>query len=236
MAQIDDLKVAQEVQGTVKRIELFGAFVDIGVGKDALLHISQLGRPNVRNVEDVVKPGETLTAYILKVDKAENRIALSLVKPAAFSWDMLNEGDILEGEVVRVENFGAFVDVGAERPGMVHVSELADGYVKSPSDVVKVGQKVQVRVLKVNRKKRQIDLSMKSPEERIERVQSDEPEEDLPTAMALALRKAMRDDTYDYSYDNDGEEVFSTRRREKRTKKQRRQQEEIMKRTLRHHN
>jgi ribosomal protein S1 len=187
---LQDLKTGMELRGKVKRIELYGAFVDVGVGTDALLHISQLGKNNVRNVEDVVNVGDEITVYVLKVEPETKRIALSLVKPPAINWDTLKEGDILDGEVARLENFGAFIDIGAERPGMVHVSEMAEGYVKSPSDVVKVGDKVKVRVLKINRKKRQIDLSMKQPEEKVEMVQ-DEEEEDVPTAMAAALRKAM---------------------------------------------
>lgn len=201
---IQDLTPAMEVRGTVKRIELYGAFVDIGVGTDALLHISQLGKQNVRNVEDVVKPGEQITAYVLKVEPETKRIALSLVKPPAVNWDTIKEGDTLEGTVDRLENFGAFIDIGAERPGMVHVSEMAEGFVKSPSDVVKVGDKVEVRVLKVNRKKRQIDLSMKPFQEPMEHIQ-DEDEEELPSAMAIALRRAMSAD--------EEEETFVTDRR-----------------------
>lgn len=221
---INELKPGMEVQGKVKHIELYGAFVDIGIGTDALLHISQLGRSNVRNVEDVVKVGEPVTAYVLKVDTAANRIALSLVKPAAVSWDSLKEGDLVEGEVVRVENFGAFIDIGAERPGMVHVSELKDGYVKSPSDVVKVGEKVQARILKINRKKRQIDLTMKEQREEIEKF-DDEPQEELPTAMALALRKAMEMSDED------------SKAEEKRISKEKKraQQDDIISRTLRQH-
>lgn len=221
---INELKPGMEVQGKVKHIELYGAFVDIGIGTDALLHISQLGRNNVRNVEDVVKVGEAVTAYVLKVDTAANRIALSLVKPAAISWDSLKEGDMVEGEVVRVENFGAFIDIGAERPGMVHVSELKDGYVKSPSDVVKVGEKVQARILKINRKKRQIDLTMKEQREEIEKF-DDEPQEELPTAMALALRKAM-----EMSNDDDKAEEKRISKEKKRA-----QQDDIISRTLRQH-
>ncbi|MBC8170724.1 MAG: S1 RNA-binding domain-containing protein [Anaerolineae bacterium] len=206
---LDDLRPGIELKGTVKRIELYGAFVDIGVGTDALLHISQLGKANVRNVEDIVKVGEETTVYVMKVDKDTKRIALSLVKPSAINWDTLKEGDILEGEVERIENFGAFINIGAERPGMVHVSEMAEGFVKSPSDVVKVGEKVQVRILKINRKKRQIDLSMKQPEEKIE-IPQDEEEDDLPTAMALALRKAMSSD------EEDEEETFVTPRKRQR--------------------
>lgn len=221
---INELKPGMEVQGKVKHIELYGAFVDIGIGTDALLHISQLGRSNVRNVEDVVKVGEPVTAYVLKVDTAANRIALSLVKPAAVSWDSLKEGDMVEGEVVRVENFGAFIEIGAERPGMVHVSELKDGYVKSPSDVVKVGEKVQARILKINRKKRQIDLTMKEQREEVEKF-DDEPQEELPTAMALALRKAM-----EMSNDGDKAEEKRISKEKKRT-----QQDDIISRTLRQH-
>lgn len=221
---IDQLKTGTELTGTVKRVELYGAFVDIGLGTDALLHISQLGKSNVRNVEDVVKVGEQVTVYVLKVDQEAGKVALSLVKPPAVNWDTLAEGDLLAGEVVRVENFGAFVDIGAERPGMVHVSEIADGYVKSPSDKVKVGDKVQVRVLKVNKKKRQIDLSMKSPEERVESIQmDDEPEEELPTAMALALRKAM-------GQNEDDDRAGSRRGKQAKRHKQ---QDDILARTLR---
>lgn len=217
---LQDLKTGMEMRGKVKRIELYGAFVDIGVGTDALLHISQLGKNNVRNVEDVVKAGDEITVYILKVEPDTKRIALSLVKPPAINWDTLKEGDMLDGEVARLENFGAFIDIGAERPGMVHVSEMAEGYVKSPSDVVKVGDKVKVRVLKINRKKRQIDLSMKQPEEKVEMV-ADEEDEDVPTAMAAALRKAMS------TTEEDEFETFVTpkNKRDKGRDKERRREE-----------
>lgn len=190
-SSVDDLTQGMELRGTVKRIELYGAFVDIGIGRDALLHISQLGKADVRNVEDVVKAGDEITAFILKVDKKDNRVALSLVKPPAVNWDNLKEGDKVNGTIVRLESFGVFVDIGAERPGMVHVSELTDGFVKSPSDVVSVGQEVEARILKINRKKRQIDLTMKEAVEKVDMVADDESDEPLPTAMELALRRAM---------------------------------------------
>lgn len=224
-----DLKVGMELQGTVKRIELYGAFVDIGVGQDALLHISQLGKANVRNVEDVVKAGETVTTYVLKVDKDTGRVALSLVKPAAMSWDDLQVDMTLTGRVLRIEKFGVFVDIGAERPGMVHVSELADGYVKSPSDVVKVGDEVQVRVTKIDRKKRQIDMSMKGKPEPVEMVEDESDDEEVPNAMTLAFRRAMK---------SEGGDVISakeSRNRKANKKDRQREQEEILSRTLRQH-
>lgn len=219
---INEITTGMEIAGKVKHIELYGAFIDIGISNDALLHISQFGKA-VKNIEDEVKVGQEITVYVLKVDKEKGRIAVSLVKPPAVNWDSLNVGDVLEGEVVRVENFGAFVDIGAERPGMVHVSELTEGFVKSPSDVVSVGQKVQARILKVNKKKRQIDLSLREErQQEIEAFEDDEEAEELPTAMAVALRRAMEQN-----------EKSANKRRNK--DKNSGIQDDIISRTLRNH-
>jgi len=215
-----------ELKGTVKRLELYGAFVDIGVGQDALLHISQLGKPNVKNVGDVVKVGEEITVYVLKVDAATNRVQLSLVKPPDFTWDDLKEGEKVSGKVVRMENFGLFVDIGAERPAMIHVSELSDNFVNSPSDIAKVGDTVQARILRVNSKKRQIDLSMKTAPEPTPVIE-DVVEEAVPTAMELALRGAMDDK-------KSGRTRQENKERERR-EKMTRERDEIIARTLRSH-
>jgi len=199
---IDDLTPGVELAGTVKRIELYGAFVDVGVGTDGLLHISQLGKPNVRNVEDVVKVGQQISAFVLRVDQAARKIALSLEKPASLGWDAITVGSVIKGKVTKIENFGAFVDIGAERLAMIHVSELASGFVKSPSDVVKVGDEVTAEVIKVDPRKRRIDLSIKALEQQEEKVRvkearqsvkedAEENNEPVPSAMALALQRAM---------------------------------------------
>ncbi|MCK6578208.1 MAG: S1 RNA-binding domain-containing protein [Anaerolineae bacterium] len=245
---IADLAVAMELQGKVKRIELFGAFVDVGVGVDGLLHISQLGKPNVRNVEDVVKTGETVTVYVLRVDPEAKRIALSLEKPALLSWDNIREGEIVTGTVVRVEPFGVFIEFGAERPGMIHVSELAAGYVNSPEDVVKLNQEVQAQVIKVNRKKKRIDLSIKKLEEKdnaravAEVAAADEP---VMTAMEMALRRAMqtnqdaplpeRSDKLAGAIRRPMGERSDRRREGSRRDRERERLEDIFERTLRGH-
>lgn len=215
---VADLDVGTEVQGTVQHLGVYGAMIDVGVGRNALLHISQVGRNDFRDIQEVYNVGDEVTAYVLKVDD-EERIALTLEKPPALPWSRIHKDGMYKGTVIRIENYGAFVDIGAERPGMVHVSELADGYVQSPEDVVSVGDEVEVRVIKLNRGKRQIDLSMKTPQEEL--AAAFEPSEELPSAMELAFRRAEKQSRRDRSKGN------------KKNKRYRDDQDDIISRTLR---
>ena len=222
---LEALRPGMEVHGTVRRLELFGAFVDIGIERDALLHISQLGRPNVRNVDDVLQVGQELDLFVLKVDASAGRVALSMTRPAAVNWDEIREGASVQGRIVRIESYGVFVDFGAERPGMVHVSELTNGFVRSPADVVGIGDEVEARVISVNRGRRQIDLSMKPDEGSTGLTDiEDEDEEEVPTAMELALRRAMERTAGTFEP-----------QRTKMRKQSRSYQEDIISRTLRDH-
>lgn len=217
---LDTLKTGAAVSGEVAYLDVYGAMVDIGVGRNALLHISQIERSDFRSIDEVYSVGQTLDAYVLKVDK-EDRIALTMVKPPELPWNQIERGETYTGTVTRIENYGAFIDIGAERNGMVHVSEMADGYVQSPNDVVSVGEEVEVRVIKLNKRNRQIDLSMKTPVEEIQEMMT--PEEDLPTAMEIALRRAQ-------------EQADNERRRKNKKKDRRRnrdEQDDIISRTLR---
>ncbi len=200
---LEQLSPGMQLQGTIKRIELYGAFVDGGLGLDGLLHISQLGRPNVRNVEDVVQVGQTVAVYVLKADREARRLALSLERPPAVSWDSLQVGQTVRGKVAKIENFGAFIDIGAERLAMIHVSELASGFVKSPGDVVKLDEEVEAQIIKIDPRKKRIDLSIKALQQQEERAvakavrqQAQADEEELgtvPTALELAMRRAMEE-------------------------------------------
>ncbi len=225
---INDLKPKMALTGVVKKVELFGAFVDVGVGQDGLLHISQLSSERVRNVTDVVKEGQEVNVWVMNVDREKGRFSLTMLPPASLSWDEIQPGAVLTGKVERVERFGAFVNIGAERLGRIHVSELSSDYVRNPEDVVKVGDEVTVKVLKVDPQKRQIDLSIKALETPTATVveEAEAEDEHIPTAMELALRRAMQG--------TDLESELARQRSKKRKKGAAvsKQQEDILARTL----
>ena len=185
-----DLQRGLKLTGKIVKVEDFGAFVDIGAPKDGLVPVSAMARTRVDKPSDIVKEGDEVTVWVTKSSKKENRIGLSLVEPPSVDWADLKVGQIFNGKVTRVENFGAFVDIGAEREGMVHVSEMESGYVPRPSDVVKVGDEVEVRVIEINPKKRQIKLTMKP--DMTEVVQVEEKEEAVLTPMQLAFQAARQ--------------------------------------------
>ncbi len=160
------LEPKTKLSGKVLKTTLAGALVDVGQPIPGVIHISQLSTEPINKVEDVVKEGQTVEVWVRRVKK--DRIELTMIQPLALEWKEIEPDMIVKGKVVRLEAYGAFVDIGAERPGMVHVSELAHGYVKTPSEIVKEGDEVEAKVLDVNRKKKQIKLSMKALEPEIE--------------------------------------------------------------------
>lgn len=129
---IADLKPKTCLQGTVKEVQLYGAVVDIGLEQNGLVHISQLAPSRTNRVADVVRPGQAVTVWVTRVDPKVGRIGLTMVEPAAVAWSEISEGQTVTGKVTRLEQYGAFVDIGAERPGLLHVREMSSGYVKRP--------------------------------------------------------------------------------------------------------
>jgi small subunit ribosomal protein S1 len=188
---IRELRPKMKLQGRVTRVELFGAFVDVGVGRDGLIHISQLQEDRVNRVTEVVNEGDEVTVWVQKVDLKKNRLSLTMIEPPERTIEDLEPDMVLTGRVTRLERYGVFVDIGVDRDGMVHVSEIAQGYVRDPAEYVSVGEKVEVRVVSVNLPKNRIELSLRDlPSDKLEEDQ-DESEEDTPTAVELALKEAM---------------------------------------------
>jgi len=160
-----EITTGQELEGTVKKVMLSGAIVDVGTSVDGLLHVSDLGRRGVTRTSDVLNEGDPITAWVKRVDPTGKRLSLTLAEPPKFSWNDLEPGIKTEGKVLRLEKFGAFVDIGAETDGLVHVSEMGKGRVDKPSDVVSEGDVIKVWVKDADRKSRRISLTMVEPPE-----------------------------------------------------------------------
>jgi len=155
------LAVGQQVIGTVKRITEFGAFVDIGVGRDGLIHISELSVRRVGKVADVLKEGEEIQVWIKKLDRDRNRISLSLIEPGTRTIRDLEKGEIVQGTVTRILPYGAFIDIGIGRDALLHIREMSERYIARPEDVVNVGDVVEARIIELSRRRQRVDLSMK---------------------------------------------------------------------------
>jgi small subunit ribosomal protein S1 len=196
---LDQVKRKTHFTGKVVKIGLAGAVIDVGLGVPGVLHISQLQQEPVNRVEDVLKIGQEVDVWVRRISPKGDRIELSMIKPLDLEWREMKKDMIVKGKVVRLERFGAFVDIGAERPGLIHISELTHDYIRNVEDVVKEGDEVEVKILDVDRKKKQIKLSRKAMEEQvIKAVQKQEdpaPEEadvPVPTVMEAAMREAMQ--------------------------------------------
>ncbi len=163
--KLASLKPGDTVEGVISSLAPFGAFVDIGAGKDGLVHISELAEGRVEKPEDAVTIGERYPFRVLEVDPEGNRISLSLRRAQrANKMQQLESGTQLEGTISGLAAFGAFVDIGVGRDGLVHVSELSSERVNKVEDVVKVGDKVQVKILEVDPNSKRISLTMRVDE------------------------------------------------------------------------
>jgi small subunit ribosomal protein S1 len=164
---IDKYKIGDRVHGKVTRIVDFGAFIELEPGIEGLIHISELSwNRKIKRVSEVVKQGDSVEAIILGVKPEDRRISLGLKQALGDPWAEVTRrislGSVVEGPVVSLTNFGAFIQIAEGVEGMVHVSEIsAEKRINHPQDVLKIGQRVQAQVLGVDPDKRNIKLSMK---------------------------------------------------------------------------
>jgi ribosomal protein S1 len=229
---LDDLEPKTRLEGTIQQIGLHGAVVDIGLPYEGLLHISQLTPSGeVDAVSEAVEVGDEVTVWVTEVQADQKRVSLTLVEPPDVTWEELQQDQLYAGRVTRIEQYGAFVDIGAERPGLLHVREMSTGYVEHPSELMSVGDEIEVRVRKVDRQRQRIDLTRHGLEEEL--AQEPEPEETgeeeepsaAQTAMEVAMERARAD----------RQQGAGERRRSKKRKREDAEQEEILERTLEQH-
>jgi len=158
---LEDLKPGSTMRGKVRNIVDFGAFIDIGVGRDGLAHVSTLKRAGI---DKTLKVGDEIDVVVRRVDTDSNRISLTVPRAereVKASLSNIEVGAVVTGKVMRLVDFGAFIDIGAPTDGLLHISQLGGGFVNHPSEVLNVGDELQVRVLEVDVERRRISLTMR---------------------------------------------------------------------------
>ncbi len=165
---LEQLEVGQVLQGTVKNIVDFGVFIDLG-GVDGLLHITDLSWGRVSHPSEVVELDQELEVVVLDYEEERQRISLGLKQLKDHPWekigDKYSEGDTVEGKVVSITNYGAFVEIEKGIEGLVHISEMSwTRHIEHPSQMVSLGQIVDVKILNIDQEERKISLGMKQLE------------------------------------------------------------------------
>lgn len=169
--RLQNLEEGAVVEGEVLRMTNFGAFVDIG-DVDGLVHISQITHDHIDKVEDALSVGDKVKVKILSVDPENERVSLSIKAALPGPFETIDEkfkvGDVVGGEVMRLANFGAFVEIDKGLQGLVHISQISHEHIGNPNEVLEVGQKVKVKILDINKDEKRIGLSIKATEEQTE--------------------------------------------------------------------
>ncbi|PTJ89267.1 30S ribosomal protein S1 [Staphylococcus hyicus] len=161
---LKSIKAGDVIEGKVARLTNFGAFIDLG-GVDGLVHVSELSHEHVKSPEEVVSIGDTVKVKVRSVEQDSERISLSIkdTLPSPFETiqETYSEGDIVDGKVMRLANFGAFVEIGKGLQGLVHISEISHKHIGTPNEVLEPGQEVKVKILGINPEEERISLSIK---------------------------------------------------------------------------
>ncbi len=174
---LDSLNEGDVIKGKVARLTNFGAFVDIS-GVDGLVHVSELSHEHVQSPEDVVSVGQEVDVKVKSVEKDSERISLSIKDTLPTPFENIkgkfHENDVIEGKVIRLANFGAFVEIAPGVQGLVHISEIAHKHIGTPSEVLEPGQQVSVKILGIDEENERISLSIKATLPNEDVIESDE--------------------------------------------------------------
>ena len=184
----NSLEIGKIINGKVARLTDFGAFVDLG-GLDGLIHISDLSWFRINHPSEVVSVDEDIEVEVLDFNREKNRISLGLKQTLPKPWDIFIEkrktGDIVTGKVVNMLDFGAFVRLDEGVDGLVHVSQISKAHVNKPSDVLEIGEEVEVKIIDINEEEKRISLSIKEVEDDniVEDMAKNEEKEDLEVSI-----------------------------------------------------
>lgn len=193
---LNSLKPGQIIRGTVKRLTNFGAFVDVG-GIDGLVHISEIAWHRIETPSEILSVGDEIDVKVTEVIPERERIGLSLRQAQPDPWTQIDKqykaGDIVEGKVTRVVDFGAFVELIPGVEGLVHISQIANYHVKHPSDVVTQGQTVKVKILDINTEAKRVSLSMREAAPRPKREPQPQVKQQQETGTGLTLGDVFGD-------------------------------------------
>ena len=174
---LESLNAGDVIKGKVARLTNFGAFVDIG-GVDGLVHVSELSHEHVDSPEDVVSVGQEVDVKVKSVEKDAERISLSIKDTLPTPFESIkgqfHEDDVIEGKVVRLANFGAFVEIAPGVQGLVHISEIAHEHIGTPGEKLEPGQQVNVKILGIDEENERISLSIKATLPKEDVVESDD--------------------------------------------------------------
>ncbi|RMD74140.1 MAG: 30S ribosomal protein S1, partial [Chloroflexi bacterium] len=196
--RLKDLQPGMELEGKVTSIALYGIFVDVGVGRDGLVHISEMSDRRIETPSELVQIGDMVKVWVKSVDLDGRRISLTMLNPSRGEKPRrsrqsqpaqpqprrqevdreklasLKVGEIVEGVITGFAPFGAFADIGVGKDGLIHISELSEGRVEKPEDAVKVGERYQIKVLEIDGEGTRISLSLRRAQ-RTQRMQQLEP-------------------------------------------------------------
>ena len=223
-----NIEVGKKYTGKVKNLTKFGAFVDIG-GVDGLIHLSELSWYKIKHPSEVVSVGDDVEVIVLDFDREKERISLGYKKSEDNPWNKVAEkhqvGDIITGKVVRLVPFGCFVQIDKSVDGLVHISQISNKRIAKPDDVLKIGQKVEAKIVEMDLESKKIGLSIKEVnpidpvEEDVEEPEKDnsvynvenkaEKKEEFPTAhreeLSVTLGDVLGKLDLDTGLDTDGE-------------------------------
>lgn len=181
------------VTGTVRNLTNYGAFIELEEGVDGLLHVSDMSwTRKISHANEMLQKGDEIQCQVISVDEDRKRIALGLKQLQGDPWETTipekyQTGELTKGKVTKITNFGVFVELEPELEGLLHISELSDEKIENPEDIVKVGEEIEVRILRVDTIERKIGLSLKL-DAPIEEEASAEGDSDAPKAPREALK------------------------------------------------